>query len=103
MAITSDPDTDGPDSAEEREKQYRRALRRAMDLLAVRAHSIWQLKVKLERKFEPDLVERVLAKLRELNLLDEGGLCPRVCAPASGALSPRTGADCAGIEKKGSR
>lgn len=55
------------------EQEYKRAVRRAMDLLAVRAHSIHQLRVKLARKFTAEVVERIIERLAEMGLLDELG------------------------------
>lgn len=51
--------------------EYKRALRRAMDLLAVREHSVYQLRVKLARKFSSAVVERVIGRLKELELLED--------------------------------
>ena len=53
------------------EREYKRAVRRAMDLLAVRVHSIHQLRVKLARKFTAEVVERVIERLAEMGLLDD--------------------------------
>ncbi|MEA2064619.1 MAG: regulatory protein RecX [Gemmatimonadota bacterium] len=53
------------------DEQYRLALGRAMDILAVREHSAWQLRRKLERKFSQAVAARVLERLEELELLDD--------------------------------
>ncbi len=68
----SDPENSGGHSGEAADDQeYRRAVRRAMDLLAVRAHSTRQLRIKLARKFAPGVVEKTLERLAETGLLDE--------------------------------
>ncbi|MBN2290408.1 MAG: regulatory protein RecX [Candidatus Glassbacteria bacterium] len=60
------PGSGGPD-----ELEYQRAVRRAMDLLAVRVHSTHQLRTKLARKFPPAAVERALERIAGLALLDD--------------------------------
>ncbi len=60
-----------PEEPRDSEAEYRKALRKGCDFLARRPHSARQLRQKLGRTFEPEVVERVLERLIELRYLDD--------------------------------
>ena len=61
----------------------RKAVDKAMDLLALRDHAAGELYQKLCRSFDPHSAAAAVAKMQELNLLDDAGFARRraVCAP----------------------
>ncbi|MFC1614213.1 regulatory protein RecX [Gemmatimonadota bacterium] len=67
------PSAAGPENGDGtgEDLEYKRALLRAMNLLAVRMHSAYQLRTKLARKFSREVIEKVLHRLEEINLLDD--------------------------------
>ena len=58
----------------------RRALDKAMDLLALRDHAAGELYQKLCRKFDPHTAAAAVAKTGELGLLDDAGFARRRAA-----------------------
>ena len=64
-------DDPGKDNGTVEDLEYKQTLLRAMDLLAVRMHSVYQLRTKLARKFSREIIEKVLLRLEEINLLDD--------------------------------
>jgi len=67
----SAPESMGGGSKTDEEQELNRAVRRAMDFLAARMHSSRQLRIKLARKFAPEVVEKVLGRLAKAGLLDD--------------------------------
>ncbi len=61
----------GPDALSE-DPEYKRAKKRAMNMLAARAHSAHDLRTKLLRKEHPaDIVDQLIARLESAGLLDD--------------------------------
>ena len=58
----------------------RKAVDRAMDLLALRDHAAGELYQKLCRSFDPHSAAAAVAKMQELNLLDDAGFARRRAA-----------------------
>ena len=55
----------------------RKAVDKAMDLLALRDHAAGELYQKLCRSFDPHRAAAAVAKMQELNLLDDAGFARR--------------------------
>ena len=58
----------------------RKAVDKAMDLLALRDHAAGELYQKLCRSFDPHSAAAAVAKMQELNLLDDAGFARRRAA-----------------------
>ena len=70
-----------PAVAELRRKSYaRRALDKAMDLLALRDHAAGELYAKLCRRFDPHTAAAAVARVGELGLLNDAGFARRRAA-----------------------
>ncbi|MEG0750598.1 MAG: regulatory protein RecX [Oscillospiraceae bacterium] len=59
---------------------YQSAKNKAFDLLALRDHSVHELQMKLERKFDPHTAQLAVEKVGELGLLDDGRFASRYAA-----------------------
>ena len=69
----------------------RKAVDKAMDLLALRDHAAGELYQKLCRSFDPHSAAAAVAKMQELNLLDDAGFARRRAAEQliRGGLPPK--------------
>jgi SOS response regulatory protein OraA/RecX len=68
-----------PEEAAQERSDYSRALDSLTRHLALRDHSRFELKTKLERRFDPELVERLLAEAEERGwLLPEDQVAERL-------------------------
>ena len=63
-----------------RKSDARRALDKAMDLLALRDHAAGELYAKLCRRFDPHTAAAAVARVGELGLLNDAGFAPRRAA-----------------------
>lgn len=77
---TGDELDDARVAALRRQSDTRRALDKAMDLLALRDHAAGELYQKLCRKFDPHTAAATVARVGELGLLDDAGFARRRAA-----------------------
>jgi regulatory protein len=70
------------------DSDYREAMSKAGGILARRAHSVAELRTKLD-PFEPEVAERVVARLRELRLLDDADFARRWVEERSSRRGPQ--------------
>ena len=76
-------------SGPEAEVEYKQAFHKALDFLARRQHSAFQLRAKLGRHFAEDLIGRVESRLAELGYLDDKAFAREYASQRFGR-SPRS-------------